>query len=159
MEWRKGDMIDIAAQEGITTIGFTANAVIWRDNGVPKLVAGRGAALRVREKFPTVDAMLAAAILKGKDRMGVHHDYHCVSVVGKFYKIFAVQVKRHWRDPGDWPLTEASLEAFASMLPQEEAAVLNCPLIGEGGFADRKDEVMGMVERILNNRQVIVTTL
>ena len=162
MQWTQGDMLECAKQNGINTIAFTANSCIGSDGA---LVMGAGAAKRVRDAFPGVGTGLAAAIPTGGDYHIACHvygadvestdysQYHAKAI------IVAVQVKRDWQDPGDWDLTVTSLKQLAAYLyyrtPQAKA-VLNCPLIGHGGWRGREVEVMRMVEEILADIDIVV---
>jgi hypothetical protein len=88
MEWRKGDMLEVAAQLGCHTIAFTANAFVTDDF---RLVMGAGAAKRIRDHFPGVDSdfgfKIRAGHLRGGEWGGIAHpnrgvqaDYHVVAV-------------------------------------------------------------------------------
>ena len=90
------------------------------------------------------------------EQMECTHE-HCLSV---HHQIVAVQTKRDWKAPGDWDLTVASLKMFSARLNKENIRfVLNCPLIGLGGFGDERKRVFDMVEEILGQNDVIVCTL
>ena len=172
MQWQQGDMLEYAQAHKISTICFTANGIV--SGG--RLVCGAGAALDVKRKFPSADRSLGNLLEYKRWKQGLQGDYftleteqltrnwlgdHNVDAV----RIVAVQVKRDWRDNGDWHLTEKSLLRLRADLNRwrvekdRPEAVLNCPLIGRGGFSDRKDEVFKMVEYYLEDMNITVFTL
>lgn len=164
MEWRNGDMVDVCREVGANGIVFTANSVVTANNC---LVMGAGAAKRVKDAFPdSVPRALGAQIKKSNH--GVQPDYHLVGVKlpmaqspdSPFY-IFALQVKRHYAAPGDLALAVESLKALSGWcsLNPDAKLVMNCPLIGLGGFAGQIDKVKSIVEDILSDANVIVTIL
>lgn len=165
MEWRKGDMLEVGKKEVCNVIAFTANAVVREERGQSALVMGGGAALRVRDAFPGIDFALGKRILSTSSRptlkSGVQDDYYVVAAKQGDLWVAAVQVKRHWKDAGDWDLTVDSLEALARHLAKypDLKCVLNCPLIGLGGFADRIDEVKDMVSLVLKDANVLVCAM
>jgi hypothetical protein len=165
MEWRTGDMLDVGQKEGCNVIAFTANAVVREERRQAALVMGGGAALRVRNAFPGIDFALGQRILNASSRpsfkSGVQDDYYVVAAKQNDLWVAAVQVKRHWQDVGDWDLTEDSLEALSRHLAKypDLKCVLNCPLIGLGGFADRADEVKEMVSLVLKDANVLVCVM
>lgn len=164
MEWRNGDMIDVCREVGANGIVFTANSVVSTNDC---LVMGAGAAQRVRDAFPkSIQRALGAQIKQSSP--GVQPDYHFVGVTLPMAKqpdlpfyIFALQVKRHYAEPGDLALTVESLEALNSWCRAnpDVKLVMNCPLIGLGGFASQIDKVKSIVEGILSDTNVIVTIL
>jgi len=168
MEWRTGDMIDVCKELDADGVVFTANSVINNVNGKRQLVMGGGAALRVYQHFPqTLSPSLANIIAPGAGT-GVQPDYHLAGVTFKIknnssrvFYVFALQVKRHFVKPGDLSLTVESLKQLAQWCESHPdiKLVLNCPLIGLGGFASRTEEVKGIVESILGNTNVVVTIL
>jgi hypothetical protein len=91
----------------------------------------------------------------------VQDDYQVVAAKQGDLWVAAVQVKRHWKDAGVWDLTVDSLEALARHLAKypDLKCVLNCPLIGLGGFADRAEEVKEMVSLVLQDANVLVCVM
>ena len=164
MEWRNGDMIDVCREVGANGVVFTANSVVTTSD---YLVMGAGAAQRVRDAFPSsVQKALGSQIKQVKH--GVQPDYYLAGVTlpmankpdSPFY-IFALQVKRHYAAPGDLALTVESLESLNRWCKAnpDVKLVMNCPLIGLGGFASQIDKVKSIVEGILSDANVIVTVL
>ncbi len=160
MKWASGDLIDIARDEKCHVVAFTANSVLKTVNKQPALVMGAGAAKRVRDYFPGVDIDLGKKIaaLQAAPRSGLQLDYHIVSSKRDGIHVAAIQVKRDWRDEGDWDLTVQSLTLLSGYLAEfpHLKCSLNCPLIGLGGFASQKDKVFKMVESILGDSNIIV---
>jgi hypothetical protein len=168
MEWRTGDLINVCKELDADGVVFTANSVICNKNGIRQLVVGSGAALRVKQYFPdSLPSALANVVAPG-DTFGVTPDYHFAGVTFKrankpdspFY-VFALQVKRHFANDGDLQLAIESLTQLAAWCQDnpDVKLVLNCPLIGLGGFASRAEEIKGVVEGILRNTNVVVTIL
>jgi hypothetical protein len=164
MDWRVGDFVKLAKESDRRVIAFTANAVLKGSAQKPLLVMGKGAAAAVLEEFPTANAALACRLPPFP--LGLQPDYGCVSaqlqnLEGTPCHVVAVQVKRGWKDDGIFDLTERSLRQFAEMmrLRPDRKAVLNCPLIGNGGFAHQSDRVKSMVEAALQDIDVWVCTL
>ena len=91
----------------------------------------------------------------------VAHASHWLEDKKDHIRLVALQVKRHYNAQGDLDLTEQSLEKFAEMMRSrpERRAVMNCPLIGLGGFGDQQKLVTDLVERVLGDIDVIVCTL
>lgn len=153
MTWASGkDLVTHARAISASHVAFTANSVLNRG----RLVMGAGAAKRVRECMPGVDYALGALSPGG--------DYHLLLAESEFWSpaaVLAVQVKRHYSDPGDIDLTHRSLLALAEFCVGTPGAliVMNCPLVGHGGYADRASEVEEMVEEVLSEHPVVVTTL
>ena len=145
MEWRDDvDFLDLAIEENINNIVFTANSVVT--NG--KLVMGAGAALRIRNAYPEIDSQFGELLLPNGRK-----DYHVVEVhrpEENPHTVYALQVKRHYRDNGDFELCITSLRKLIDKL-KDEPAVLNCPLIGYGGFSDKTQRVYDMVEKELKD--------
>lgn len=163
MEWRTGDMIDVCKEVGANGIVFTANSVV-KNNG--ELTMGGGAAKRVRDYFPSsVPSALGQEIKKNNDR--VQPDYYLAGIQFKLketlepFYIFALQVKRDFKDNGDLSLTIESLQLLAKWCSEnpDVKLVLNCPLIGLGGFANQKEDIRNIVDGILFNCDVVVTLL
>lgn len=154
MKWVRGaDLLDHAREVGATHVAFTANYVVKRG----RLVMGAGAAKRVRDALPGVDAAIGRLCPPSGD-------YHLICVEDERWNpkgVLAVQVKRHYSDDGDWDLAVRSLRALAEFCEGNRDAfvVMNCPLVGRGGFADRSSEVESMVEEVLCEHPVLVTTL
>ena len=163
MEWVQGDLVDVARERNLNLIAFTANSVIKIEDEKYKLVMGRGAAKRVRDAFPGVDAMLASRLLEGKDlKSGLQPDYYCIGAkYNDGLSIAAVQTKRHWHDVGYLDLAKQSLEALRDNLKRKSnlRAVLNCPLIENGGFADRLEIVREMVKDVFDSSDIVICTL
>jgi hypothetical protein len=175
MEWCKGDLIDVFRDMGAGVLAFTSNAVVRASEEGPKLVMGAGAAKRVRDEFERVDYKLGAAIARntplsdiealGRTAMpsvyGLHPDYHVALASQEGVKILAVQVKRHYNAEGDLALARRSLEKFAEMMKDrpDRRAVINCPLIGFGGYRGTPELVEAMVEEVLAGVQVAVCKL
>lgn len=168
MEWHTGDLIDVCKKLDADGVVFTANSVICNKNDIRQLVMGGGAALRIKQYFPdSLPSALANVVAPG-DTFGVAPDYHFAGVTFKrankpdssFY-VFALQVKRHFANDGDLQLTVESLNRLADWCQEHPniRLVLNCPLIGLGGFAHRAEEIKGVVEGILRNTNVVVTIL
>ena len=159
MEWLSGDMLQVAREEECEIIAFTANSVLKSINGSQALVMGGGAAKRVRDAFPGIDIQLAEKIIESRSIDNNNSaDYYVVASKTNGLWVAAVQVKRHWKDDGDWKLTETSLKTLARHLSKNpnRKCVLNCPLIGLGGFSDRIDDVKQMVEDTLKDANVFV---
>jgi hypothetical protein len=166
MEWRKNDIIDVYKAENANGIVFTANSVVITKNHNSELVMGAGAAKRIRDYFNQDITCKFGNIIKTNDAR-IQPDYYLKGI--KFtlesnpapLYIFALQVKRDFKDKGDLHLTIQSLEALAQWCQSnpEIKLVLNCPLIGCGGFKNQKEEVFDLVEEILKDCNVIVTTL
>jgi len=165
MEWRSGDMVDVCRETNADGIVFTANSVVTKSG---ELVMGAGAAKRVQNCFPnSLAKALGAQILKDVS-VQVQPDYHLAGVVFKqksnpdlpFY-IFALQVKRDFRLPGDLKLTIASLGSLVNWCEEHPNTrlVMNCPLIGLGGFAAQKEEIVNLVSETLAKTSVIVTIM
>lgn len=168
MEWRTGDMISVCKEIDADGIVFTANSVVKDVKGTKELVMGGGAALRVYQYFPKSLASSLANIISPKGAVGVQPDYYFSGVsfkrskhVSQLFYVFALQVKRHYANPGDLDLTIESLKQLATWCKEnpDKQLVLNCPLIGLGGFSAQTDKVKGIVESILGNTNVVVTIL
>lgn len=153
MRWVDGEMIAVAYKEGADTLAFTANSVIKKDGS---LVMGGGAAKRVADFFPETPAALGAKITSNPDRDFLIAEAPVSDLC--IDRVLAVQVKRHFKDDGDLDLTKAALNALAKwcISNPKSLVVLNCPLIGLGGFAHRIDEVKQAVSSILKDSNVIV---
>lgn len=164
MEWHTGDMIDACKEFGAQGIVFTANSVITNQNGMSELVMGLGAAKRVRDFFPSAPRILAQEIKQTNAR--IQPDYHLAGFyftdknLSPFY-IFALQVKRDFKNNGDLALTIESLQILADwcIANPDVKLIMNCPLIGLGGFSDQEEDIKNIVEKILFNANVVVTTL
>lgn len=163
MKWISGDLIDIARAENCHVVAFTANSVLKTVDQQLALVMGAGAAKRVRDYFPGIDIALGQKIaaLQTTPRSGVQKDYHIVSSKHSGMHVAALQVKRDWRDEGDWDLTAQSLTLLSGYLAEfpHLKCVLNCPLIGLGGFRERKAEVQAMVEKHLEGANILVSVI
>lgn len=160
MEWVYGDMIDVCRGRDYDGIVFTANSVVNKDN---ELVMGGGAALRVKNAFPKAALVLGNQI-KQDGYNWVQPDYYlagCVFDAVKPFYVFALQVKRDFRHKGDIQLTIQSLKDLAAWCEEnpEVKLVMNCPLIGLGGYSSRVDEVKEIVSSILKNTSIVVTIL
>lgn len=153
MDWVDNcDFLELSIKENIDNIVFTANSVVTRKG----LVMGRGAALRIREAYPGIASEFGRIL----DRMPCG-DYHVISVkrpVDTPSTVYALQVKRNYRDPGDFDLCRNSLRKLVDIL-DGEPAVLNCPLILNGGFNNEKQLVYEMVEFELKNTNILVTRI
>lgn len=151
MKWFDNeDFLDLAIRLKVNHLAFTANSVI-KESG---LVMGAGAALRIRNAYPGIDGEFGRILNRLPGR-----DYHVMHVLQPEHvpsNIYALQVKRHYRSDGDIELTRLSLRKFALSLEGAEA-VLNCPLIGLGGYADNPQEIFELVEEELANTSVCVT--
>jgi hypothetical protein len=165
VEWRVGDLIDVCKEADADGIVFTANAVIQNKNNAPELVMGFGAAKRIGDYFPNVASLLAKEIKQEETR--IQPDYYLAGLKFKnnkketpFY-VFALQVKRDFKDKGDIELTIQSLKQLANWCKEnpEIHLVLNCPLIGAGGFSHQKEIIFDIVEKELESLNIIVTTL
>lgn len=163
MEWRTGDMVDVCKEIGADGIVFTANSYVKKNGG---FCMGAGAALRVYDYFPKTLAPSLARIIGYSGLYGVQPDYHFAGVTfnlkndsSRLFYVFALQVKRHFAEPGDLDLTIESLNHLANWCDNNPNVrlVLNCPLIGLGGFAAKKEEVQQMVESILGRTNIVVT--
>jgi len=165
MKWVSGDFVDLAHKHKATGIAFTANAVIMKKDDQYKLVMGAGAAKRIRDKFLGIDAKLAEEIVKNVNDYPEHtrqvKDYYLSYCDYDNLRIFAVQTKKHFKEAGDWDLTVQSLEQLANYIKHnpESKIILNCPLINNGGFGDRIDEVKQMVENIFKDTKILVSIL
>ena len=150
MEWVDGvDFLDFARESLIDNIIFSANSVIGK-NG---LVMGAGAALRIRDAYPGIELQFGRLI----DRMP--RDYLLVNVCRPDdtpSNIFALQVKRHYKNPGDFELCRKSLQKLSNTI-NDTPAVMNCPLISHGGFGDNCDIVYALVEEELQKNNIFVT--
>ena len=152
MEWRDDcDFLELAIQEGIDSIVFTANSVVNQYG----LVMGKGAALRIRDAYPGI----AGDFGKILDRYPPG-DYHVIKVDRSETpsSVYALQVKRHYRDPGDFELCRKSLQKLIKILGNS-SAVMNCPLIANGGFYDERDHVYEMIEDELKNSPILVARM
>ena len=150
MEWRDNcDFLELAIQEGIDSIVFTANAVVNQHG----LVMGKGAAQRIRDAYPGITGDFGKILDRRKPG-----DYHVIKVCRPETPsfVYALQVKRHYRDPGDFELCRHSLQKLIEILG-DSSAVMNCPLISNGGFQDEKERVYEMVENELGNSPILVT--
>jgi len=150
MEWVDGvDFLDFARETSIDNIVFSANSVIGR-NG---LIMGAGAALRIRDAYPGIDMQFGQII----DRMP--RDYlvaHVQRIDETPSNVFALQVKRHYKNPGDLELCRRSIQKLSSVIG-DETAVMNCPLISLGGFGDQCETVYQLVEEELHKNRIFVT--
>lgn len=152
MEWRDGcDFLELAIQENIDNIVFSANSVVNRQG----LVMGKGAAQRIRDAYPGITHDFGKIL----DRRPPG-DYHVIHVCREESpsNVFALQVKRHYRDLGDFELCRQSLRKLSEILGSDKA-VMNCPLISNGGFHNEKESVYEMVESELKYCQVLVARL
>lgn len=152
MEWRDGcDFLELAIQENIDNIVFSANSVVNQHS----LVMGAGAAKRIRDAYPGITRDFGKIL----DRRPVG-DYHVIMVhrPENPHSVYALQVKRHYRDAGDFELCRNSIRQLVSVL-DGAPAVMNCPLIANGGFADEKELVYEMLEVELKNVPVLVTRI
>lgn len=163
MEWVQGDIIDVCRDKKANGVVFTANSVILKNGD---LCLGAGAAKRVRDYFPaSVPSALAQEIKQNNDR--IQPDYYLAGIQFKLketlepFYIFALQVKRDFNDKGDLSLTVESLQLLAEWCNANPGVklVLNCPLIGLGGFSDQKEDIKNIVDGILFNCDVVVTLL
>ncbi|MFK5073233.1 hypothetical protein ACI4BE_27295, partial [Klebsiella pneumoniae] len=76
-------------------------------------------------------------------------------------KVLAIQVKRHFKDDGDLDLTKkslAKLKEWSDNNPSEHI-VINCPLIGLGGFSKDVDRIKKEVESALGSANITVCTM
>jgi hypothetical protein len=150
MEWRDDyDFLDLAIEEGINHIVFSANSVVNKHG----LVMGKGAAQRIRDAYPGITHDFGRIL----DRKSPG-DYHVINVSRPETPghVYALQVKRHYRDPGDFELCRQSLRKLIQILGDSKA-VMNCPLISNGGFQDEKERVYEMIENELENSPILVT--
>jgi hypothetical protein len=150
MEWRDGcDFLELAVQEGIDNIVFSANSVVNKHG----LVMGKGAALRIRDAYPGITSDFGKIL----DRRPPG-DYYVIKVSRSETpsSVYALQVKRKYRDPGDFELCRQSLQKLNQILG-DSRAVMNCPLITNGGFHDEKERVYEMIENELENSPILVT--
>lgn len=173
VEWYEGDMIMLAKQRGIFHVAFTANSTL---NG-QRLVMGAGAALDVKKQFPKIDLNLGTELVYLREVESIEGDYNVLSVqavssgtrgwlgsesIADVVRVTAVQVKRDWRHIADWELTKTSLGLFRDYLRhllstgEQGSAVINCPLIGMGGYSAQREQVIAMVEKQLQGADVIV---
>jgi hypothetical protein len=160
MQWVEGDLIEICNRLNADGVVFSANSVVL-SNG--ELCLGAGAALRVRNAFPKAALVLGNQI-KQDGYNWVQPDYYlagCVFDAVKPFYVFALQVKRDFRHKGDIQLTIQSLKDLAAWCEEnpEVKLVMNCPLIGLGGYSSRVDEVKEIVSSILKNTSIVVTIL
>lgn len=152
MEWRDNcDFLELAIQEGIDNIVFSANSVVNKYG----LVMGKGAALRIRDAYPGITGDFGRIL----DRRPPG-DYHVIKVERSETpsSVYALQVKRHYRDPGDFELCRQSLQKLIQILGNS-SAVMNCPLITNGGFYDERERVYEMIESELEKSSVLVTRM
>lgn len=133
-------------------ICFTANAVITRQG---KLVMGRGAALRVRDAFPGIDACFGQKL--ALCRSGIAKEYGICDVFYNRHHIIAVQVKRHFSDYGEkacWDLCWWSLlklhDQFVSPMPGMSFR-MNMPLIGFCGCSHLEDKIRQKFEELFGH--------
>lgn len=150
MEWRDDcDFLELAIQENIDHIVFSANRVVNKYG----LVMGKGAAQRIRDAYPGITSDFGKIL--DRQRPG---DYHVIQVHRHENpsNVYALQVKRHYRDLGDFELCRTSLQKLVEILG-DSPAVMNCPLIKNGGFHDEKERVFEMIESVLKNSPVLVT--
>ena len=171
MNWTRGDLIDVARHEGITHVAFTANAEVTAGKA---LVMGAGAAKRIRDYFLGIDKVFASLLEFHLCDPASHRDYRLMTYtthsegwlgvdwISDVVTVSAVQVKRRWQEPGDLQLTRESLVLLRGYVREKEAAgldarcVINCPLIGHGGWSLRKGEVYEMVEAVFQHGPVTV---
>lgn len=155
MRWIQGDLIDVATKLNAHVLGFTANSVITK-NG--KLVMGGGAAKRVRDYFDGVDAELGKNIGANLTDFLLAEANVSDLIVDK---VLAIQVKRHFKDDGDLDLTKQALEKLKEWSEKHpsEHIVINCPLIGLGGFANEVDKIKKEVESVLGSANITVCTM
>lgn len=160
MQWAEGDLIEICNRLNADGVVFSANSVVL-SNG--ELCLGAGAALRVKNAFPKAALVLGKQI-KQDGYNWVQPDYYlvgCMFNIEKPFYVFALQVKRDFRHKGDLELTNQSLAELATWCEEnpEIKLVMNCPLIGLGGYANQIEEIKATTELILNKTNVIVTIL
>ena len=162
MQWHNGDVLELAESVKANIVLFTANSVVTDS----RLVMGAGFAKQVRDTFKGIDLELGRTLLGSSGTNGVQPDYGLVTAVTRHNNrsliIGALQVKKHYNDhknvktkQGCWELTESSLfmlqttlRGWSKNLPPF-VLVMNCPLIGLGGYASEKDKVVGLVENYL----------
>lgn len=150
MEWQDNcDFLELAIQEGIDNIVFSANSVVNKHG----LVMGKGAAQRIRDAYPGITHDFGKIL----DRKPPG-DYYVINVLRPEspQHVYALQVKRHYRDSGDLELCRKSLQQLVQILG-DSRAVMNCPLISNGGFSAMKEQVYEMVESELENLPILVT--
>ncbi|MBS1722832.1 MAG: hypothetical protein JSS66_07625 [Armatimonadetes bacterium] len=151
MEWVDNvDFVQLARDKGVAHLVFSANAVV-NNRG---LVMGAGAALRVRDEFLGSDLLLGVEIKPFK-----RQDYLVASVCDPDWNpsnIHALQVKRHYKQDGDFELCTRSLRRLVEVLGLAPA-VMNCPLVGRGGHAAEAEKVYRLVEKELKDTHILVT--
>ena len=178
MKWCTGDLIEISKSEKCNVIAFTANSYVTSDF---RLVMGAGCAKRVRDHFLGVDFDLGNRIRKRissslenavesvvSPKEGVQADYYVAGVPRDGIIVAAVQVKRHYQDHKNsdskkacFELTIASLKKLRRWCEKnnDSRVVINCPLIGCGGYSQEEDQVKAMVEKTLGSVDIYVCTL
>ncbi len=165
MEWWQGDLFEVVKQTEAQVIAFTANAVLKPNRS---LICGAGAAKSVRDKCPGVDKALGEVLFQRSNKTGLQEDYYVIEVEYWSQWVMAVQTKRRPDIPKNkaekqelWDLTSKSLEYLAILAKKhpERRIVLNCPLIGLGGFGDELDEVGDLVEEKLVDTNIVVCYL
>ena len=183
LEWRHGDLVDVAKETGANVLAFSANAVLKQgESGLYKLVMGAGAAKRVRDYYPGSDWKLGASVARNTQRLrvslggdrgtrmadyGLQPDYYLAKTTCWDERheqptpmlIVALQVKREWKDRGDLELASQSLMRFHDLMREnpEYRAVMNCPLVGLGGFS--LEEVRPVVEATLSGTNTTICLL
>ena len=174
MDWQVGDIISIGEAKKYDVIAFTANSYVTADF---RLVMGAGAAKRVLRHYPGIDAEFGTRIRVGElgfeDGLiypphGVQKDYLVAGVPRAGIIIAAVQVKQHFRDHTEpeakdlcWELTVKSLAKLRRWCERhpDKRVVMNCPLIGFGGYGDQEERVRIMTIEALRGTSVTICTL
>ncbi len=122
----------------------TGNSYITKEH---KVVMGRGAALEVRDNFPSIDLIFANNITHLTD-------YSLIMNLG--WRIGLFQVKYHFRDAADLGLIQNSTKALAEVaraFPQTTFD-MNYPGIGNGKLQNKESIIQSMLEALPNNVHV-----
>jgi hypothetical protein len=159
MKWHKGDIVDLFNTGKYNALGFTANA---RRSRFGDLIMGAGAAKKVADAYPGVPRALGVAV----GAMKVP-DYLLAFAEVDDQWFFALQTKRHWKDEyGNVTydmadLARRSLEALNQYADEHPDMnfVVNCPLIGLGGYGHKKKFIKELVEQAVPANNVTVCVL
>lgn len=140
---KKGNLYTAENYATYHHIGFTANSVVM-DDGC--LVMGGGNAKVVRDTFGGIDTRLAEQV---KTFTATGEDF--LLIFDNETKIFALQTKRHWRDPSPLDLVECSLVMLENeaSLNKDQLFAVPMPAVGLGGVS--RETILPMVEYLPDN--------
>lgn len=129
-------------------IGITTNAVLKNGARGKELVMGKGIALDAKTRYPLLPSILAYFIERDGN----------IPVVLEQYKLFTFPTKIHWKDKSNKQLIIHSAEVISKLLPEKDGTFYYLPRPGCGCGGLEWSEVKPLIENILHDGFVIVST-